>query len=116
MNIEIIRDYCLAKKAVTECFPFDEETLVFKVAGKMFALSALEKNTNIVLKCDPDRAIELREHYPSITGAYHMNKTMWNQIEIDGSISDEMIMEFIDHSYELVVSKLPKKVRAELGL
>ncbi|MDD3687088.1 MAG: MmcQ/YjbR family DNA-binding protein [Bacteroidales bacterium] len=116
MNIEIIRDYCLAKKAVTECFPFDEETLVFKVAGKMFALSALEKNTNIVLKCDPDRAIELREHYPSITGAYHMNKTMWNQIEIDGSISDEMIMELIDHSYELVVSKLPKKVRAELGL
>jgi len=116
MNIEIIRDYCLAKKAVTECFPFDEETLVFKVAGKMFALSALEKSTNIVLKCDPDRAIELREHYPSITGAYHMNKTMWNQIEIDGSISDEMIMEFIDHSYELVVSKLPKKVRADFGL
>ncbi|HOZ31223.1 MAG TPA: MmcQ/YjbR family DNA-binding protein, partial [Bacteroidales bacterium] len=69
MNIEDIRNYCLAKKGVTECFPFDEETLVFKVAGKMFALSALEKPANIVLKCDPDRAIELREHYPSIYGA-----------------------------------------------
>lgn len=116
MNIEIIRDYCLSKKAVTECFPFDEETLVFKVAGKMFALSALEKSTNIVLKCDPDRAVELREHYPAITGAYHMNKTMWNQIDIDGSISDDMITEMIDHSYDLVVSKLPKKVRMEFGL
>ena len=116
MNIEEIRNYCLSKPAATECFPFDEETLVFKVAGKMFALSALEKSTNIVLKCDPDRAIELREHYPAITGAYHMNKTMWNQIDVDGSISGEMIIELIDHSYELVVSKLSKKLRMEFGL
>lgn len=115
MNIEIIRDYCLAKKAVSECFPFDEETLVFKVAGKMFALSSLEKSTNIVLKCDPDRAIELREHYPSITGAYHMNKTMWNQIEIDGSLSDEMILKLIDDSYDLVVAKLTRKEKIAIG-
>ncbi len=111
MNIEEIRNYCLAKKAVIECFPFDEDTLVFKVAGKMFALSALEKPANIVLKCDPDRAIELREHYSSIEGAYHMNKTMWNQIAIDGSVPNELILELIDNSYELVVAKMSKKER-----
>lgn len=115
MNIEEIREYCLAKNAVTECFPFDEETLVFKVAGKMFALSALEKQANIVLKCDPDRAIELREHYSSIYGAYHMNKTMWNQIEIDGSVPHDLILELIDHSYDLVVAKLTKKEREQLS-
>ncbi len=111
MNVEEIREYCLGKKAVTECFPFDEDTLVFKVAGKMFALSALEKPANIVLKCDPDRAVELREHYSSITGAYHMNKTMWNQIDIDGSVPHELILELIDHSYDLVVAKLSRKER-----
>lgn len=114
MNVEEIREYCLGKKAVTECFPFDEDTLVFKVAGKMFALSALEKSANIVLKCDPDRAVELREHYSSITGAYHMNKTMWNQIDIDGTVPHELILELIDHSYDLVVAKLSRKEREQL--
>ncbi|HNQ67609.1 MAG TPA: MmcQ/YjbR family DNA-binding protein [Bacteroidales bacterium] len=111
MNIEEIREYCLSKKGTTECFPFDEDTLVFKVAGKMFALSALEKPANIVLKCDPDRAIELRERYPSIYGAWHMNRTYWNQIDIDGSLSPELIYELIDHSYDLVVAKLSKRER-----
>lgn len=114
MNIEEIREYCLSKKTTTECFPFDEDTLVFKVAGKMFALSALEKPANIVLKCDPDRAIELREHYSSIYGAYHMNKTMWNQIDIDGSVPNELIFDLIDHSYNLVVAKMSKKDRDSL--
>lgn len=111
MNIEEVREYCLSKKAVTECFPFDEETLVFKVVGKMFALSALEKPANIVLKCDSDRAIELREQYTSIYGAWHMNRTYWNQIDIDGSIPSNLIYELIDHSYDLVVEKLSKKER-----
>jgi predicted DNA-binding protein (MmcQ/YjbR family) len=114
MNIEEIREYCLSKKGVSECFPFDEETLVFKVAGKMFALSGLEKPCNIVLKCDPDKAIELREHYSSINGAFHMNKTMWNQIDVDGSVPDTLIYELIDHSWALVVAKLPKKSRSLL--
>ncbi len=116
MNIEEIRTYCLAKPAVTECFPFDEVTLVFKVANKMFALSALEKPANIVLKCDPERALQLREIYSEIEGAYHMNKTMWNQIALQGSVPDKLIIELIDHSYDLVVSKLSKKDRISFGL
>lgn len=114
MNIEEIREYCLSKKEVIECFPFDEETLVFKVAGKMFALSALERGSNIVLKCDPERAIQLREEYSEIEGAWHMNKTHWNQIDLTGRISDKLLVELIDHSYNLIVSKLPKKIRTEL--
>ncbi len=116
MNIEEIREYCLSKKAVTESFPFDEETLVFKVANKMFALSALEKGNNIVLKCEPERALQLREEYHEIEAAWHMNKTHWNQIDLNGSIPDSLIIELIDHSYELIVGKLSKKIRTEKGL
>ncbi|MDD2387142.1 MAG: MmcQ/YjbR family DNA-binding protein [Bacteroidales bacterium] len=116
MNIEEIRIYCLKKAAVTECFPFDELSLVFKVANKMFALSALEKPSNIVLKCDPERALQLRETYSEIEGAYHMNKTMWNQIALQGNVPDKLIIELIDHSYDLVVSKLSKKDRISFGL
>lgn len=114
MNIEEIREYCLSKKAVEETFPFDEVTLVFKVKNKMFALSALEKGSNIVLKCDPDKAIELRAHYPDIEGAYHMNKTHWNQIDLNGNVPSKLIAEMIDDSYNLVVSKMPKKDREGL--
>ena len=114
MNIEEIRDYCLAKEEVIECFPFDEETLVFKVAGKMFALSALERGSNIVLKCEPERAIQLREECSEIQAAWHMNKTHWNQIDLNGSVPDKLIIELIDHSYNLIVEKLPKKIRTEL--
>lgn len=114
MNIEELREYCLSKLEVTESFPFDEDTLVFKVKNKMFALSALEKGNNIVLKCDPDRAIDLRAQYSAIEGAYHMNKALWNQIDLHGDVPSKLILELIDHSYALVVAKMPKKHREGL--
>lgn len=114
MNIEELREYCLSKNGASECFPFDEDTLVFKVGSKMFALSSLEKSCNISLKCDPDRALQLREKYSSIIGAFHMNKTYWNYISINNEISDNFIYELIDHSYELVIAKLTKKEREKL--
>lgn len=112
MNIESIRLYCLSKKGTTESFPFDSETLVFKVAGKMFALCSLEKfPLQISLKCDPDYAQTLREKYPeAINGAYHMNKKHWNTL-IPEQLDDKMLTHLINHSYELVVSKLPKKMK-----
>lgn len=114
MNIEEVRDYCLKKKAVTESFPFDETTLVFKVKGKMFALTSLEKEPSVNLKCDPEKAIELREHYPSVLPGYHMNKQQWNTVMIDDSISDQLLQEWIDDSYKLIVAKLPKKEQKDL--
>jgi predicted DNA-binding protein (MmcQ/YjbR family) len=117
MNIETLRDYCLAKKGVTECFPFDQQTLVFKVVDKMFALVDVDLFVSVNLKCDPDRAIELREKYEGITAGYHMNKKHWNTVETNGSVPDKLFFELIDHSYNLVVSKLSgqsKKLYAEL--
>ena len=114
MNIEEFRDYCLSKNMVTEEFPFDKTTLVFKVAGKMFALTDIEDDFSINLKCDPEKAVELRELYPCILPGYHMSKKHWNTIIIDGSINDQMLYEWIDHSYELVVMGLPKKIRVGL--
>ncbi|MBS3993631.1 MAG: MmcQ/YjbR family DNA-binding protein [Bacteroidetes bacterium] len=111
MNIEEFRDYCLAKKAVTESFPFDANTLVFKVAGKMFALTDIRPPFKINLKCDPERAIELREQYPCVHPGYHMNKQLWNTIAIDGSLSTTFLKELIDHSYDLIVESLPKSKR-----
>lgn len=114
MNIENFRDYCLMKPEVTESFPFDETTLVFKVCGKMFALTDLEGSFSLNLKCDPEKAITLREQFPAISPGYHMSKKHWNTIEIDGSIDDKFLYELIDHSYELVVKSLPKKIRQML--
>jgi predicted DNA-binding protein (MmcQ/YjbR family) len=114
MNIEEFREYCLSKTATTESFPFDENTLVFKVAGKMFALTDLLDTFSINLKCLPERCIELREHYDSVKPGYHMNKKHWNTILVDGSISDEMLREWIDLSYDLVVLSLTKSQRAVL--
>ncbi|MHC1778447.1 MAG: MmcQ/YjbR family DNA-binding protein [Lentimicrobium sp.] len=108
MNIEELREYCLSLPGVTEHFPFDETTLVFKVSGKMFALTDLEGPLSVNLKCDPELAIELREQYPSVKPGYHMNKMHWNTIEIDGAISDRLITGWIDHSYSLI-AKLKKK-------
>ncbi|MFH1121429.1 MAG: MmcQ/YjbR family DNA-binding protein [Bacteroidota bacterium] len=99
MNIEQFRDYCLSLPGVSEHFPFDETTLVFKVNGKMFALTDLEGPLSVNLKCDPELAIELREKYPAVKPGYHMNKKHWNTVEIDGSINDKLITEWIDHSY-----------------
>lgn len=115
MNIEELRAYCLNKKGVTEEFPFDETTLVFKVLGKMFVLSRLEHQPpKINLKCDPGRAINLREEYDGlIYGGYHMSKKHWNTIEIS-SLPAQFIIELIDHSYDLVVAKMPIKLRNTL--
>ncbi len=115
MNIEKFRAYCLSKKCVTESFPFDETTLVFKVCNKMFALTGLEHpELRINLKCDPERAVELREIYNSIQPGYHMNKKLWNTVIVDGSFPDDFLKELIDHSYNLVVEGLPKKIRKTL--
>ena len=109
MNIEELREYCLTLKGVTEEFPFGESVLVFKVAGKMFCLTELDKEFSIAVKNDPEKNIELREEYPAITPGYHMNKKHWNSIVIDGSISDDMLKNLIDESYDLVVMKLTRE-------
>ncbi len=114
MNIEELRSYCLAKKGVTESLPFGEDTLVFKVMDKIFALSNLEGDFSVNLKCDPEKAIELREHYPSVQPGYHINKKHWNTIYIDGSIDDQLIREWIDHSYQLVVDSLSGQLKNQL--
>jgi predicted DNA-binding protein (MmcQ/YjbR family) len=113
MDIEQVREYCLSKEKATEGFPFDEETLVFKVMGKIFALLSLDTAT-LNLKCDPAWAIELRENCPSVRPGYHMNKKHWNTIDLDGSISQEFIGRLIDHSYELVVRGLTGKLKKQL--
>lgn len=116
MNSESLRAYCLAKPCVTEGFPFDSDTLVFKVAGKAFLLTGLDHFRSINVKCDPERAIEMRERYSAIRPGYHMNKKHWNTIDFDGSLSDRFIFDEIDHSYECVVAALPKSLRKSLGL
>jgi predicted DNA-binding protein (MmcQ/YjbR family) len=115
LNIESLRSYCLLKKGTTEEFPFDENTLVFKVMGKMYALANVEQFNSVNLKCDPERAIQLREQYPAVLPGYHMNKKHWNTILADGSIPDRTIQQWIDHSYELVVNSLPKKIREQMN-
>ena len=114
MNIEDIRLWCLAKKGVTEEFPFDEVTLVYKVKGKIFLLADLEGELYINVKCDPEKAIELRERYSCVQPGYHMNKKYWNTVNIDGSVSDKLIKEWIDHSYEETVKKLTRLQKEEL--
>lgn len=112
MNVEEIRDYCLAKKAVTESTPFDDVTLVFKVGGKMFAIVPLDQiSLSITLKCDPEKAISLRELYPAVRPGYHTSKTHWNTVMIDGSVDKSLIFEWIDHSYDMVVKGLTRKQR-----
>ncbi|MBE6286696.1 MAG: MmcQ/YjbR family DNA-binding protein [Mediterranea massiliensis] len=114
MNIEEIREYCLSKKASTEGFPFDEDTLVIKVMGKMFAVIDLETANKLVLKCNADYALELREQYAAIEPAWHFNKKHWNQIFLNGDVVDSMIKHLIDHSYDEVVMKFTRKERMEL--
>lgn len=109
MNIEQLREYCLKKKGVNESFPFNEETLVFKVITKIFLLASLDSiPLSINLKCDPELAVELRERHQSIQPGYHMNKTHWNTIIIDGTLLDKKLYDLIDHSYELVKGGLKK--------
>ena len=106
MNVEEIRKYCIVKAGVTESLPFNDTALVFKVAGKMFALLDLSDDSRgITLKCDPTMAIELREKYSAVTPAWHFNKKHWNTVNIDGSVPDKEVFSWIDHSYDLVLKK-----------
>jgi len=114
MNIEAFRNYCLAKKGVTEHMPFGDDVLVFKVMDKMFALCDINKFESINLKCNPETAIELREQFQAVKPGYHMNKTHWNTIEIQSDMSDMDILKWINHSYNLVVNSLPKKQKQAL--
>ncbi len=116
MNIESYRNYCLNKKGVTESFPFDAKTLVFKVGGKMFALTNVDNFGSINLKCDPELSLELRERYQAVKPGYHMNKKHWNSITINEDLPDPKIYELIDLSYNLVVKSLTKKLKTELRL
>jgi predicted DNA-binding protein (MmcQ/YjbR family) len=109
MDLETFRQYCLGKLAATESTPFGEDVLVFKVGGKMFALAALDEVPPTVdLKCDPDLALDLRDRYEQVAPGYHMNKKHWNTVEIEGGIPDAELRKMIDHSYNLVIKKLPK--------
>lgn len=116
MNIENLRDYCLGKKAVTEELPFGPDTLVFKVMGKVFALTGLDKvPLSVNLKCKPEKAVALREtHEDNILPGYHMNKKHWNTVILDGQLAPKLILTMIDDSYDLVVRGLTKKQQKEL--
>jgi predicted DNA-binding protein (MmcQ/YjbR family) len=115
MNIEAYRNYCLSKKGVTEEFPFDQNTLVYKVGGKIFALTDIEEFSGINLKCEPEKAIEYRETYAAVIPGYHMNKKHWNTLLMDGTLSDTFILNCIDESYNLVVKKLSKQKKSLLA-
>lgn len=116
MHIEAFREYCLSKKGVEETFPFDEVTLVFKVMGKMFAATGLDGDDFTVnLKCDPEWSLELREAHPEIRPGWHMNKKHWNTVAFDEGLADDFLRELIDHSYDLVVKGLPRKLREQLS-
>ena len=116
MNIEEFRDYCLAKKGVTESFPFDQDTLVFKVMGKMFLLLNLDENPSMNLKCDPEEASILRESYEAVKPGYHMNKAHWNTVLLDASIPAQYLEKWIDDSYDLIVGRLPGSSKKQLEL
>lgn len=115
MNIETIREHCLKKPGVTEDFPFDENTLVFRVMKKMFLLASIDEiPLRINLKCDPEKAVELRERYDSVLPGYHMNKTHWNTVVIDGSVTEREIISWIDDSYMLITNSLKKSAGKKL--
>jgi len=118
MNLETFYEYCTSKRGVTEHFPFDEDTLVFKLGGKMFALSSLKQweagSPSVNLKCNPDWALELRVQYDGIQPGYHMSKVHWNTVSVKSDVSDSFLKEMIDHSYDLIFSSLTKKIQNEI--
>jgi len=114
MNIEEYREFCISKPGVSEGFPFDNKTLVFKIMGKIFALTDVDEFLGINLKCDPEYALELREKYEGVIAGYHMSKKHWNTVSTSSDVSDKTLRHLINHSYELVVSKLTKKQKEEL--
>ncbi|HPE96847.1 MAG TPA: MmcQ/YjbR family DNA-binding protein [Chitinophagales bacterium] len=113
LHLESFREYCLAKPGVTEGLPFGPDVLVMKVGGKMFALAPLNTpEMRMNLKCDPEDALLLRDKYPMhVLPGYHMNKMNWNTVIVDGSIPDKLLLEWINHSYDLILASLPAKVR-----
>ena len=115
MDLELVRSYCLSKKGVEESLPFDEDSPVYKVMGKIFLISNLTPPYFINVKCDPEKAFELRERYDAVKPGYHMNKQNWNSVFLDNPVDDKLIYEWIDDSYELIVSKLKKSVQEELN-
>jgi predicted DNA-binding protein (MmcQ/YjbR family) len=116
MTFDSFFDYCISKKGVQETFPFDKTTLVFKVGGKMFALTDTVEFASVNLKCDPERAIDLRERFMAILPGYHMSKKHWNTVQIQSDVDDKLFIELVDHSYDLIVTSLPKKVRNEIEM
>ena len=114
MNITFFREYCLSKPGASEDTPFDENTLCFKVGNKIFAIIDIELFESVNLKCDPERAVELREEYTGIVPGYHMNKKHWNTVSFDGSVPDKLILELVDHSYDLIFNSLPKQKRESI--
>ena len=115
MDLERFRKHCLAKKGVTEEFPFGEETLVYKVMGKMFCLTGVEEFSSVNLKVDPEQGVELREQYPAVQPGYHMNKKHWVTVLLDGSIPDRLLLQWVDISYDLVVLGLNKTQKSTLS-
>lgn len=119
MNIEDFYNYCLSKNGTEETFPFDKDTLVFKVGGKMFALTSLKRweegDHSVNLKCNPEYALELRSQYEAVQPGYHMSKIHWNTVHFNKDLSDKKVFELIDHSYDLILKSLPKKVVEEIN-
>lgn len=113
MNIEEVREYCISKPFVDESFPFDNDTLVFKVKSKMFLLISLKEPSTFNVKCEHELAVTLREKYEEVQPGYHMNKKLWNTVNLHGAIPRKELLEMIDHSYQEVVKSLPKKIQAE---
>jgi predicted DNA-binding protein (MmcQ/YjbR family) len=118
MNIQQLYEFCLSKKGVTEHFPFDEDTLVFKVGGKMFCLTSLKQwekgMPSLNLKCDPERAEKLRAEYEAINPGFHMSKIHWNTVGFNLDVSDKFMCELINHSYDLIFKSLTKKIQNEI--
>ncbi len=115
MNVEDLREYCLSKPMTTEGFPFGEDTLVFKVGDKVFLLTSLDKPISFNAKCDPDKAIELREKFSEVIPGYHMNKKHWNTVYYNGSLSEKLLKKIIDHSYDLVFKSLTKVLQNKIN-
>ena len=115
MTLPFFREHCLSKSGSTEDTPFDANTLCFRVGGKIYALLDIDLFGSVNLKCDPEWAVELREEHDGIVPGYHMNKKHWNTVKLDGSVPDPLILRLLDHSYDLVLRSLPKKMQAELS-
>lgn len=114
MNLEELQAHCARLKGVSWDTPFGPDVLVFRVMGKIFALAPVSVFATVNLKCDPERAIELRERYAGILPGYHMNKQHWNTVDVTGGVPEPLVRELVDHSYALVRASLPKKVRETL--